>query len=184
MPLFTYPKTQHRRTLAPSGLKRYQSYKRYLQHEFSRVCVYCRHADCTNPFEFFTVDHYRPKGDARFAALICDYENLYYCCHHCNSRKGSYWPLDEKKGPFVVVPCDHKMSDHLWFNNKTGEVEKRSTYGEFTIELLQLNEAPLVQWRKAAVLTLNLYESELAAAERTLKAGLPPTPRTHSLSTF
>lgn len=119
MTVFQYPKSKHKRKLSPRQFKRYQTYKRYLQTEFSRVCVYCRQPDSSAPNLNFGVDHYRPKGIPRFASLICDYANLYYCCGNCNSRKNNDWPFDEKAGPYVVNPCDHEMAAHLRFDAKT-----------------------------------------------------------------
>lgn len=170
MTVFQYPKSKHNRKLSPRQFKRYQTYKRYLQTEFSRVCVYCRQPDSSAPNLNFGVDHYRPKGILRFASLICDYENLYYCCGNCNSRKNNDWPLDEKVGPYVVNPCDHEMAAHLRFDAKTGMVEARTAYGEHTKELLQLNDDAVVQYRLGTLTTVRLYSIEIDQLGRQLKA--------------
>lgn len=179
MTVFQYPKSKHTRKLSPRQFKRYQSYKRYLQTEFSRVCVYCRQPDSSAPNLNFGVDHYRPKGIPRFASLVCDYENLYYCCGNCNSRKSNDWPDDEKLGPYVVNPCDHEMAAHLRFNAKTGEVEARTFYGKHTEELLQLNDDAVVQYRLGTLTTVRLLAAEIEQQELQLneiagqlKAGL------------
>lgn len=170
MSLFQYPKSKHRRKLSPQKYKHYRSYKRTLQTEFSRVCVYCRQPDSSAPNLNFGVDHYRPKGIPRFANLVCEYENLYYCCGSCNSRKNDYWPLDEGKGPFVVAPCEHEMAAHLRFDGVTGLVEHRTVEGEHTAELLQLNDAAIVQWRLGTLQTVRLYAKEIERQHRALKA--------------
>ncbi len=170
MTLFQYPKSKHRRQLSPRKFKNYRSYKRYLQTEFSRVCVYCRQPDSSAPNLNFSVDHYRPKGIPRFANLVCAYENLYYCCGTCNSRKNDYWPLDEKQGPFVVAPCEHEMAAHLRFNGTTGLVESRTAEGEHTTELLQLNDAATVQWRVGTLRTVRMYATEIEEQGNLLKA--------------
>lgn len=170
MTVFQYPKTKHRRQLSPRQFKRYQSYKRYLQAEFSRVCVYCRQPDSSAPNLNFGVDHYRPKSIPRFANLVRDYDNLYYCCGNCNSRKNNDWPLDEKLGPYVVNPCDHGMAAHLRFNSKTGKVEARTPYGKHTEELLQLNDDALVQYRLGTLTTVRLLTAEIEQQELQLKA--------------
>jgi len=37
---FQYPTLKHKRTLSPPKFKHPRSYKRYLQTEFARLCVY------------------------------------------------------------------------------------------------------------------------------------------------
>lgn len=167
--LFQYPKAKYRRRLTPRRFKNYRTYKRYLQTEFARVCVYCRQPDSSAPNLNFSVDHYRPKGIHRFAHLVCDYGNLYYCCGSCNSRKNDYWPLDEKAGPFVVAPCEHEMAAHLRFNSTTGMVEARTPEGKHTEELLQLNDVATVQYRLATLRTVKMYATEIGVQQQLLK---------------
>lgn len=147
MALYLYPKSKHSRKLLPPQLKRYGSYKRYLQHEFKRVCVYCREPDSHSSRLVYQVDHYRPKSLLRFGALETAYTNLYYCCGNCNSRKNNYWPADEATHAWIVNPCEHEMAAHLRFNAATGLVEWRTIHGELTVELLDLNDEATVQAR-------------------------------------
>lgn len=143
--LFHYPKARHVRRFNPGPFRRYGSYKRWLQQEFGRVCVYCREPDSLSRNLNFGVDHYRPQS--RFGHLTCVYANLYYCCGGCNSRKNDDWPVDESKGPYVVNPCEMVMADHLRFEAATGNIESRTPHGLHTIELLQLNERLTVEQR-------------------------------------
>jgi uncharacterized protein (TIGR02646 family) len=168
--VFQYPKGKHQRKLSPRQFKHYQSYKRYLQTEFVRVCVYCRQPDSSAPNLNFGVDHYRPKGIHRFASLVCEYKNLYYCCGSCNSRKNNDWPVDEKIGPYVVNPCDYDMAAHLRFNARTGKIEARTPHGKHTEELLQLNDDSVVQYRLGTLTTVRLYTMEIQQLEHQLKA--------------
>ncbi|MFM9379637.1 HNH endonuclease [Pseudomonas sp. UV AK001] len=161
--VFQYPKSKHTRSLTPRLFKRYQTYKRYLQHEFARTCVYCRQPDSSAPNLNFGVDHYRPKGIAKFASLERDYQNLYYCCGSCNSRKNNDWPKDELKGPYIVNPCDYIMSQHLRFESTSGIMAPRTKFGEYTEELLQLNDPIQVEYRKTTLQTLKMAASHLAA---------------------
>lgn len=161
--MFLYPKSKHRRALSPTVFKRYRTYKRYLQSEYSRLCVYCRQPDSSAPNLNFGADHYRPKSIPRFDKLICSYANLFYCCGACNSRKTDYWPPDEKLGPYVVNPDDYEMASHLWFDAATGRVEYRSAHGKHTQELLQLNEPATVQYRLNALLTVRILRAEIEA---------------------
>lgn len=111
------------------------------------MCVYCRQPDSSAPNLVFGADHYRPKSVPRFAGLALAYNNLYYCCGVCNSRKRAYWPTDEKRDPYVVNPCDHEMAKHLWFDAKTGRVSPKSFHGTHTEDLLQLNDEARVSYR-------------------------------------
>lgn len=181
MSLFQYPKSQHTRKLSPRQFKRYQSYKRYLQTEFTRVCVYCRQPDSSSPNLNFGVDHYKPKGIQRFAHLVCAYENLYYCCGSCNSRKNDYWASDENAGPHIVNPCDYEMAGHLRFDSKTGRVEPKTHHGKHTEELLQLNDDTVVQYRLNASKIVQIFSAEIAKQELLLKA-LPGLLRSGKLS--
>lgn len=167
---FQYPKNKFRRNLTPRLFKRYQTYKRYLQTEFSRVCVYCRQPDSSAPNLNYGVDHYRPKGISRFSKLVCEYTNLFYCCGNCNSRKNNYWPLDEKKGPYVVNPCDYEMASHLRFNSTSGKIETISEHGKHTEELLQLNEPASIKYRQGTLLTINIYLAEIKETKKQLIA--------------
>lgn len=169
MTLFQYPKSKHARTLAPRQFRRYQTYKRFLQTEFKRVCVYCRQPDSSAPNLNFGVDHYRPKGLSKFAHLVCEYDNLYYCCGSCNSRKSNDWPIDETIGPFVVNPCDYEMASHLRFDSKTGKVSARTFDGQHTIDLLQLNDEEVVSYRLSALQIVRLCQAEIDFLERQRK---------------
>lgn len=154
------------RRLKPPAYKRYGSFKRALQHEFDRTCIYCRMPDTGHQDLHYTVEHYRPKGLPRFSHLLCDYGNLYYCCHTCNSLKSDDWPVDENAGPFVPNPCEHVMSDHLRFDRATGRVEPRSEWGRHAERLLRLNDDDLVRLRKDRLTTLGALEVQIKAIER------------------
>lgn len=97
----------------------------------------------------FHVEHYRPKK--KFPELETEYTNLYYACAACNVRKGPFWPSREEveKGIFIPNPCDYRMFDHLKFN--FAEVMGRSTAGEWTLELLDLNDSDTVAHREALI---------------------------------
>lgn len=170
MSLFHYPKVKHRRHFSPRQFKNYKSYKPVLQAEFARVCVYCRQPDSSAPNLAFSVDHYRPQGIPRFKNLVCAYGNLYYCCRSCNSRKNKYWPENEKKGPYIVAPCEHEMAAHLRFNSGTGQVEPKTLDGSYTEELLQLNDIATVQYRIGALKVVQMCSVGILEQEHQLKA--------------
>lgn len=176
MAVYQFPKARHARRLRPRQFKNYGSYKRWLQQEFSRVCVYCRAPDThAGPALIFQVDHYRPKSLPPFAHLVAEYSNLYYCCGNCNCRKTNYWPANENTDPWVVNPCEHDMAVHLRFNSQTGLVEPRSPHGTWTAELLDLNGETVVQHRQFVLRQLRRIEqnrADLVAEAKRLQAAL------------
>jgi len=142
---YAFPQSRHRRTQTPAPFVNYRSYKPALRVEFERKCVYCREADGLKGDDNFGVDHYRPKG--LFPHLATVYENLFYSCNVCNRRKSWFWPsaahLEAKQ--FIPNPCDHVMSAHLRFHGVT--VLARTAAGQFTRDLLDLNEERVLYFR-------------------------------------
>lgn len=166
---FVFPKSKHVRTEKPGELSSYQQFKPFLQREFERKCVYCRKPD-TSGSDSFGVDHYRPKS--RFPQLITTYSNLFYCCNACNRRKGSHWASGKfAKQQFVPNPCDHEMFRHLRY--KRARIESTSDAGEFSIELLDLNDPESISFRDAvlhAIDALEMQKSDLRKVSGKLKA--------------
>ncbi len=147
MALFHYPKAIHKRTQSPPVYKRYQSYKPYLQTEFDHTCVYCRTPDWLSDKNYFAVEHYKPKS--LFPLLETEYTNLFYSCGTCNGRKGTFWPNKKQKEEetFILNPCDYKMHKHLR-SRLDGKVTTHSFAGEWTKEILGLNEPIWVEKRR------------------------------------
>jgi hypothetical protein len=73
---------------------------------------------------------------------------LFYSCGTCNSLKGKFWPSEEEKaaGRFVVNPCDYVMRDHLRAL-PNGVVDSSSPAGDWTVDLLRLNESAQIKRR-------------------------------------
>lgn len=163
MRVYHYPNDVHLRTETPRVFKRYQSYKRFLQAEFTRICVYCRQPDSVAPGLVYSVDHFRPKGLPEFAGLVCEYTNLYYCCPQCNSRKNDYW--HEGDQPRFINPCDDVMAEHLRFDSRTGEVTASSPHGELMIELLQLNDGAVKDFRLSTLASIKYLQRSLDQIE-------------------
>lgn len=166
--------------MSPRAFIRYSTYKPVLQHEFYRVCVYCRMPDSTAPNIFYTVDHYKPKGLPEFSHLVCEYSNLYYCCHACNSRKSSDWPATPAD-PKVVNPCDDVMAAHLRFDAKTGRMLPLTDNGTHMEDLLQLNDDEVVKYRLSSIVTaktlqrrMDELEIDRSAWKKALKDGVVP----------
>lgn len=151
---FIYPKIRHIRLETPNQYKRYSSYRPFLKREFSRQCVYCRSPDWLDPSVIFTIDHYLPKDYHR--NLECDYSNLYYCCHACNSRKGTHPYIKDRRTKklrevlrwIIPNPCDYVMTEYMRVQSRDYAVVASSLDGQKTIDLLDLNSARRVMHRR------------------------------------
>lgn len=115
--------------------------------------------DAIKGIEAFGVDHYKPKK--KFPQLASVYENLFYCCNHCNSFKKEFWPTPDLvlKNIFVPNPCEHKMFGHLNFSD--GIVLSKSSAGKFTVDLLQLNEHETTKYRKGYAALLDVWKDRM-----------------------
>jgi len=154
---FRYPQSKHRRKSNPLQYRTNKSYKKVLRDEFNRQCIYCRRPEFYN-YDGFGVEHYRPKK--MFPTLEWDYDNLFYACNCCNSRKGDSWPTKTqiKNNVYVPNPCEHIMFQHLKFVGTT--VELRSKAGEYTDELLDLNDDNSVGLRESIILAIKGFTKQ------------------------
>lgn len=181
---FAYPKLRHVRTESPPPWRDYRRYKRVLQREFTRQCVYCRRPDVFSEAAF-GVDHYKPKS--RFPTLVGTYANLFYCCSACNSHKREFWPEAEEleNGYFVPNPCDHAMFSHLRYNGPT--VVQKTNAGQCAVDVLDLNDESEIQFRRNILLIIDsLIASRKGFAEEISKisrclADEPPKQEAESL---
>lgn len=162
---FRYPKWMHVRKLNPGPYKSYKSYRPHLQDEFCRKCIYCRLPDGLNTT--FGVEHYWPKKN--FPHLVTTYSNLFYACNRCNSYKGNFWPTNDdiKNEKFVPNPCDHTMSDHVWFEDSI--VIPKDKVGAFAEDLLDLNNEERVLFREFILRAIHRAVAEGRKINRSLR---------------
>ena len=163
---FHYSKIKHSRTQTPPVYGNYRRYKSELRTEFGSQCVYCRAVDRIKGIENFGVDHYRPQK--HFPTLATEYLNLYYSCNRCNSLKRDFWPSPQRArdGQFVPNPCDHVMFDHLRY--KKGTVADVSSAGAWTVELLDLNDPNVVQFRESVIGIVDMLLGHIQTATNTV----------------
>lgn len=62
------------------------------------------------------------------------------------------------------------MASHLRFNSTNGTIDARTPEGQFTEELLQLNDVTTVQYRLSTLRTVSMYLSEIDRHELQVKA--------------
>ncbi len=80
--------------------------KEYLRADFSYECAYCGLKESDTGAlgdEYYEIDHFVPQNPENELDKIVDvhkYENLYYSCELCNSKKSNIWSKE------LLDPCD------------------------------------------------------------------------------
>jgi uncharacterized protein (TIGR02646 family) len=124
-----------------------------LFERFHYKCAYCeaRPGHVSHPH----IEHYRPKGIARFEGEIFDWDNWLSSCGICNEEKWRHFPEDEGV-PLLLNPAEEDPASHLCFvgSNLRGLTKR----GKKTVELIELNRQSLRNERAA---WLNLVNSLL-----------------------
>lgn len=111
-----------------------------LREQTQHHCSYC---------DFFpprlgddTIDHFRPKGDARFYHFAYHWNNLYFCCWHCQKAK------KEQFDKALLQPDEpgYSFTRYFIYKAETGEIEvnpaalpEEKIRAETTIRLLGFN---------------------------------------------
>jgi hypothetical protein len=149
---FAYPASAHKRRHAPAGYVIYQNYKPWLRDEFTFCRVYCLERERWYPSRAaaFSVDHVIPQITA--PDRLCDYENLVYACLRCNSNKRD-----------VALPDPTRVSlAACLLIDDDGTISALNADGADLIDLLHLNESPVIDTRKKhlKLIKLNLDHSE------------------------
>lgn len=176
---------QQRRAPMESGLTNQPEIKDAIARGFGQVCAYCESE--MSSFDFFDVEHHRPKAGAAdqkgktdhlyYAWLVYEWDNLYPICRICNSAKKNKFYVRGPRGPIgasvqalreqeqalLLDPCHDDIASHLTFD-LTGRARGKTTRGDATIGMLALNRGALVQQRRAqleAVLRMSFGETQL-----------------------
>jgi hypothetical protein len=136
---FAFPEMTFRRH-GPSGWKDYGRYRQWLRDEFAFRCVYCLNREqWMDTRRGYQIDHFVPQKIR--LDLKSDYTNLLYLCHACNQAKGT----KELPDPFKV-----RLASCLRFHDN-GCVEALQPEGERIIEILELNDPELIDFRRRKI---------------------------------
>jgi hypothetical protein len=137
---FDYPSPKNGRRHHPRGYKNYQDFKPWLRDEFQFRCVYCLVRETwyfRRGWVEFQVDHIKPKST--YPELICEYENMVYCCKFCNWYKGDH----------LELPSPNEVANSDCFQVRPdGVLVALDDRGDHLIEALLLNEDELVEKRR------------------------------------
>jgi len=82
---YIYPPRQHSRRHGPAGYSTYESYRPWLEDEFSFRCIYCLNRKVWSPTNIWAIDHLISQDEA--PELECEYDNLVFACQFCNQQK-------------------------------------------------------------------------------------------------
>lgn len=132
---FAYPTEPHSRRHGPSGYTNYQSYRPWLEDEFSFRCVYCLKRMVWAPTDVWSVDHIVPQVDA--GDLACVYENLVLACQYCNRMKSDHHVPDP--GQVAYGRCLRVGAN--------GAITPLNKQGKRLIRELRLNHPGYTRWR-------------------------------------
>lgn len=138
----------------------YSKYRNTLRYDFWFACAYCGITEVEATSISFEIDHFHPVA----LGGTDGYENLMWCCHACNNRKGDIWPNPEQQenGYRYVRPDEDDPNDHYKLgDNGSVQIETLTEAGAWTHEILDLNRGPL---RKLREVRRDLFESSEAIA--------------------
>lgn len=186
---------RQRRSPADASLINNPEIKDALKAGFHGVCAYCE--GDMSAFDFFDVEHHRPKFGAEdpkkrtdplyYVWLTYDWDNLLPACRVCNSAKRNKFFVQGERGPLgasvaelrsaeqalFLDPCHDDIAEHLTFDTR-GLALHKTDRGRATIEVLTLNRAALVSVRRQELQRLQLMMSaglELTAFRTGLSRG-------------
>lgn len=168
-------------SILPKRVSKYGDYKPYLRREAKERCVYCAiHENPIGGSDHFHVEHYRPKSLDQFAALIKDYNNLFYACAICNRFKSNDWPNDPVSDHSVISYPDPNEIDYntLFSYNEDGTISGNFVASKYLVEKVFLNRPQLINERRENYIRENYIHQAnklLALSELLLEKKEDPT---------
>lgn len=126
------------------------------------LCAYCcKRIDVENSLN----EHIKPKGDGKYSRFSMNYDNIVASCKSegkeecCSAKKKDKY--DEFK---FISPLMDGCEAHFNYL-PTGEIEGTTDEGEYTCELLGLNNYSLRQARKAQIKVCEAFNDEALVKE-------------------
>ena len=120
-----------------------------------------------------SIDHFKPKSRPAYYGLVCQWENLYYCCQNCQQYKS------EQYNQFILRPDAENFSFDSYFiysfnsheinpNPALTDAEKRKA--KTTIDIFGLNDKGHIAARR---ISLERYERKIDQGENIDKNDFP-----------
>jgi len=107
-----------------------------------------------------SIDHFKPKSRPAYYELVCQWENLYYCCQNCQQSKR------EQHNEFLLRPDTESFSFDLYFiySYSSHEIKPNPTLSgnekrkaKTTIDVFGLNDRGHIAARR---ISLERYEGK------------------------
>jgi len=105
------------------------------------ACEFCEVTETDTGGEL-TIDHFHPQAKGGTDA----FDNLLYCCTHCNQYKLDYWPVLPEDVPLWNPRTSPRTTQFLELDD--GTLHPLTQHSAFTIKRLRLNRPPLVAYRR------------------------------------
>lgn len=139
-------------TPLPAHGSTYSDWKPELSEEGFHQCVYCTISESSfGGIRNFHVEHYMPKGIARFAVLKDVFSNLFYACAICNTFKSDDWPADPVEDCSIDCfpnPSIKNYGELFNVDRTTALLNGRNITGTYILNKLYLNRPQLIINRK------------------------------------
>lgn len=133
--------------------------KVYLRNDFSHECAYCKIQEKELGLadtKFFEIDHFKPQANEDASSYVHEYNNLYYSCLECNSKKNNIW------NETLPDPCNDNIffgEGHLIEGGYSPEelykYDSADARGWLYINTFQLNSKYQINVRKRRILRNN-----------------------------
>ncbi len=157
---YAYPARPHRRRHGPAGYSTYESYRPWLEDEFTFRCIYCLNRKVWSPTNIWAIDHLISQDED--PRLVCDYNNLVFACQFCNQQKLANRVPDPCR--VAYGNCLHVESD--------GKVMPLNRHGERLVNVIRLNHPRFVEERLKTMRLLTIL-AEHAPVEFQRLMGFP-----------
>jgi hypothetical protein len=144
---YAYPSSPHQRRHGPVGYSSYESYRPWLEDEFSFRCVYCLKRMVWAPTDVWAIDHLVVQVGSE--GVPSDYDNLVFACQCCNRQKSSHRMPD---------PCQVAYGSCLRVES-SGRVVPLNKEGRRLVDTIRLNHVRYVKEREKMIRILRLAES-------------------------
>jgi 5-methylcytosine-specific restriction endonuclease McrA len=132
---YQYPSRPHERRHGPRGYSAYESYRPWLEDEFTFRCIYCLNRKVWSPTNIWAIDHLVSQDEK--PELATDYDNLVFACQFCNQQK-----LANR----VPDPCRIAYGECLRVETN-GEITALNREGRRLVEVIRLNHPRFVEER-------------------------------------
>lgn len=158
------------------------------EEQFGLCCYCCKQLNYPYPnSEELHIEHFKPKGDPKYAALSLDYNNLHLSCsgyksdrETCGHKKDNWF--DEN---LLISPLEENVED-LFDYKINGEIKARESNERAleTIKRLGLDSYRLDRLRKSAIYVSGLFEDDFDEDKRAAILQEYSTPENGLLKAF